>query len=77
MKEYYQSVRVSNDGTNEHVLYSGHNRLMALMQTTYHSGYDYMSHTETREYTLPDERDFEELSDQEQCNVLSCYNVID
>lgn len=77
MRKFYESVRVDNKGTDEWTLWEGYDREEALRQSEYHRRYDHCSHTETHEYTLPDERDFDELSDYEQCEVLSSYNIID
>ena len=77
MRKYYESVRVDNKDADEWTLWEGYDREEALRQSEYHRKYDYMSHTETREYTLPDDRDFEQLSDKEQCVVRCSYNIVD
>ena len=79
MKKYYQSVMTSDRDYDEWVNYEGYSKEQALKATAERNSkcMDKHCHAETREYKLPDDRAFEELSDDEQCDVLSCYDVID
>lgn len=79
MKKFYQSVTVSAKSTDEWIEYSGYSAEEAKKMTEYYNKFRTTKNyrTETREYKLIDEREFEELSDTEQSDVLSCYDVID
>lgn len=80
MKIYYQTVTTCDDSrvNDEWIVYEGYDLKEATAKREHENEYcgaDYT--TEVRAYRLPDERDFEELDDDEQCAVLSCYDVIE
>lgn len=83
---YYETVTTREKSDTEWVEYAGYDKEKALErcedENEHHakatfSGVKNDYHTEVRAYKLPDERKFEELSDDEQCEVLSCYDTIE
>lgn len=79
MKKYYQSVTTCSRSDDEWLNYEGYNKAQAIAVTKHHKFYNDAYHTtDTREFILPDDRDFEELSEDEQIAVLCCgYTVVD
>ena len=76
--KYYQTVTTATAITcDEWIDYKGYDKEAALKQCDYEKSYNDKNHsTEVREYDLPDDRKFENLDDDEQCAVLSCYNIL-
>lgn len=77
--KYYQTVTTAPTITcDEWINYSGYDIDAAKAIRDDVKAHNDKNHTtEVREYELPDNRKFEELDDDEQCAVLSCYNIID
>lgn len=84
MKKYYQSVTYSRDPriADEWINYAGDDKATALNATrdereklTRSKNSKYW--TETREYDLIDDREFESLSGEDESAVLSSCNIID
>ena len=75
--KYYQTVTASTSSDDEWVYYDGYDREKALEQREYenaHNGKGYIA--EVREYDIPDGKTFEDLDDDEVCEVLSCWKVV-
>lgn len=77
--KYYQTVTTAPTITNdEWIYYSGYDIDAAKAKRDDEKAHNDKKHTtEVREYELPDDRKFEELTEDEQSAVLSCYNIID
>ncbi len=78
-RRYYQSVRACDNSDDEWIVYEGYSRYSALLRTKTENRNSRDKHftTETRAYDLPDDRDFEKLSEEEQNAVLCSYDIID
>lgn len=79
MMKYYQTVTTAPTITyDEWIYYSGYDIDAAKAIRNAEKSHNDKNHTtEVREYELPDDRRFEDLDDDGQAAVLSCYNVID
>lgn len=75
--KYYQTVTTATTTCDEWIYYEGYDKEEAFKQCAHEKSHNDKNHsTEVREYELPDDRKFEDLDDDEQCAVLSCYNVL-
>lgn len=76
--KFYQTVTTAPTITcDEWIYYGGYDIDAAKAIRDDMKAHNDKNHTtEVREYELPDDRKFEELDDDEQCAVLSCYNVL-
>ncbi len=78
MNEYFQTVTVSDKCCDEWIEYKGYSKNEAVAVRDYNNLKRTDTHysSEVRSYRLPDDRAFEDLSDEEQCIVLSCYDIV-
>ena len=80
MKLFYQAVTTCDNSRvdDEWIEYEGYDLNAAIAKRDCENArHDAHHHTEVRSYRLPDERDFEDLDDDEKCDVLCFYDTID
>lgn len=77
--KFYQTVTTCNDGSDEWVYYEGYNLADALARRDYEKRCckDKNYSTEVREYDLPEGKKYEDLDENEKCDVLFAYNIIE
>ncbi len=79
-KLYYMTVTTCSRPNvfDEWVQYEGYDKDEAIKMRDYRNLHecDKEFHTETRVHKLLDDRLYEDLSDDEQCAVLSCYDIL-
>ena len=79
--KYYQTVTTLAGCGDEWISYEGYDRAKAVevrddenSRNAKNTKQRYT--TEVREYTVPEGKRFEDMSDAEQCDVLSAYDVV-